>query len=276
MKHFALAAVAFVLFAGVAPARCQNSATPADAAPQAAPQIPSSATPFQAQMYRGSALMDTKDYDQAAQIFAQLTRDNPRSAEAWNMLGVALQQSGQIIPARQAYMRATKVNPKFAEAYNNLGTTWYQEDRYAKAIRTYEKAVSVDPNLASAYSNMGCAYFNDKKYDKALAAFNTALTLDPDVFDTTGHAGTILQDRTVSDHGAFYFLLAKSYAERNDPANCAEYLRKAFDEGYKSVATVRTDPSFAKVLADPNVQAILAKAEASNTITSPAPAAPPS
>jgi tetratricopeptide (TPR) repeat protein len=276
MKHFALAAVAFVFLAASVPARCQTSAVPADAAPQSAPQAPSSATPFQAQMYRGSALMDTKDYDQAAQIFAQLTRDDPRNPDAWNMLGVALQQSGQIIPARQAYTRATKLNPKFAEAYNNIGTTWYQEDRYAKAIRTYERAISADPNLASAYSNMGCAYFNIKKYDKALAAFSEAITLDPDVFDTTGHAGTILQDRTVSDHGAFYFLLAKSYAERNDPATCAEHLRKAFDEGYKSVATVRTDPSFAKVLADPGVQAILAKAEASGAVTSTPPSAPPS
>jgi tetratricopeptide (TPR) repeat protein len=276
MKHFALAAVAFVLFAGVAPARSQSSAVPADAAPQSKPQAPPSANSFQAQMVRGNALMEAKDYDQAAQIFAQLTRDNPKNPEAWNMLGIALQQSGKMIPARQAYTRATKLNPKFAEAYNNLGTTWYQEDRYAKAVRAYQKAISADPNLASAYSNMGCAYFNDKKYDKALSAFSTAIALDPDVFDTTGHSGTILQDRSVSDHGAFNFLLAKSYAERNDPATCAEYLRKAFDEGYKSFASVRTDPSFAKVLADPGVQAILARADASSTTASPPPAAPPS
>jgi tetratricopeptide (TPR) repeat protein len=270
MNRFAMAAVALALFVGATPARGQSysvtvSESPESAqqsAPNPAPAAPHSVTPFQADLMRGQALMGTKDYDEAVLLFTSLTHQDPKSYAAWNMLGVALQQTGKIDLARAAYTRATKLNPKFAEAFNNIGTTWYEEQKYSRALRAYQKSIAVDPNLASAYSNMGCAYFNEKKYPQALAAFNQALTLDPDVFSLSSHAGTILQDRTVTDHGAFYFLLAKSYAERNDAATCAQYLRKAYDEGYKSVMTVKTDPSFAKVLDYPGVQAILAEATA--------------
>jgi len=120
------------------------------------------------------------------------------------------------------------------------------------------------------------AYFSEKKYPQALAAFNRAIALDPDVFSLSSYAGSVLQDRSVSDHGTFYFLLAKSYAERNDAATCAEYLRKAFDEGYKGVAAVKADPSFAKVIADPGVQAILDKAQALENAATKAPPSAPS
>jgi tetratricopeptide (TPR) repeat protein len=278
MKHYALAAVALALSLSFTPAPLGAQATSASApsdAPQSAPQPSHPMTAFQADMIQGQAMMGAKDYDGAVRLFTTLTHERPKSAPAWNMLGVALQQTGQIESARAAYTRATKLNSKFAEAYNNIGTTWYQQQKYPRAIHAYQRAISADPNLASAYSNMGCAYFNEKKYPQALDAFNQAITLDPDVFSLSSHAGTILQDRTVSDHGAFYFLLAKSYAERNDAATCAEYLRKAFDEGYKSVPTVTTDPSFAKVLDYPGVQAVLSEAIAANTPpTEPAKTAP--
>ena len=276
MKYSALAAVAFVLFvsAVTAPARDQSPPpiSPAATPPTAAQQMPPTqhvVSAFQAAVIQGSALMSTKDYDGAAQVYTKLLHDEPKNATVWNLLGVVLQQSGQIDPARSAYQRAIKFNHSFAEAYNNIGTTWYQQQRYRKAERAYDKAVELDPNLATAYSNMGCAYFSEKKMPEALDAFNRALTLDPNVFAMSSHAGTILQDRSVSDHGAFYFLIAKSYAERDDAANCAEYLRKAYDEGYKNIVAVKTDPSFAKVLADPGVQAILEKATANVAATTP-------
>ncbi|MGB6430956.1 MAG: tetratricopeptide repeat protein [Candidatus Acidiferrales bacterium] len=272
MKYLALAAVGLFLFAGTVLAHDHSSVPTSPAAPQAAPQIPRTVDAWQIQMADAQDLMATKDYEQAAHIFTTLTRTYPDNYAAWNMLGVALQQLGQIDSARDAYKHATKLNSKFAEAYNNIGTTWYQEQRYGRAIREYRKSIAENPNLASAYSNLGCAYFNEKKYPEAVAAFNKALSIDPDVFALGSYAGTLLQDRSVSDHGTFYFLLAKSYAERNDPADCAQYLRKAFDEGYKNVPAVKTDPSFAKVLADPGVQAIVDKAEA-NGVEKP-PAAP--
>jgi uncharacterized protein YehS (DUF1456 family) len=39
---------------------------------------------------------------------------------------------------------------------------------------------------------------------------------------------------------------------------CLVYLRKAKDEGYKELAAIKMDPSFAAVLKDPAIQEVLA------------------
>ncbi|PYU20374.1 MAG: hypothetical protein DMG32_22535, partial [Acidobacteria bacterium] len=79
----------------------------------------------------------------------------------------------------------------------------------------------------------------------------------PHVFEETGRAGSILSYRSVADRGLFNFMLAKDFAESGDAANCVVYLRRAADEGYKDVGKARTDPAFAKVIADPSVKALL-------------------
>jgi hypothetical protein len=66
-----------------------------------------------------------------------------------------------------------------------------------------------------------------------------------------------LQDRSVTDRGRFYYLLAKSFAQAGNTERCILYLRKAKDEGYKDLNAVKTDPDFSAMLKDPAVQEIL-------------------
>jgi uncharacterized protein YehS (DUF1456 family) len=53
-------------------------------------------------------------------------------------------------------------------------------------------------------------------------------------------------------------LLAKSFAEAGNLDRCLIYLRKAKDEGYKELAAIKMDPSFAAVIQNPAIQEILA------------------
>jgi tetratricopeptide (TPR) repeat protein len=109
------------------------------------------------------------------------------------------------------------------------------------------------------YSNLAYAYFGDKKYEQAIGSFRQALAMDPQLFEhSSSRNGSLLQDRTVGDRGRFYFLLAKSFAESGNVERCLIYLRKAKDDGYKDLAAVKTDPSFAAVVKDPAIQEVLA------------------
>jgi tetratricopeptide (TPR) repeat protein len=114
--------------------------------------------------------------------------------------------------------------------------------------------------MAVLYSNLGYAYFGDKKYEEAITAFRMALARDPQFFEhNASRTGSLLQDRSVSDRGRFYFLLAKSFAETGNLERCILYLRKAKDEGYASlIADLKKDVAFTAVLKDPAVQEILA------------------
>jgi tetratricopeptide (TPR) repeat protein len=157
------------------------------------------------------------------------------------------------------YERAAKVDPLYADARNNIGTIWYQRKKYGKAIKAYQKAIAVRGDMAVLHSNLGYAYFADKKYEEAIASFRQALSIDPQLFEHgASKTGSLLQDRSVSDRGRFYFLLAKSYAQAGNVDRCLLYLRKAKEEGYKSLSEVQTDPAFSAVLKLPAIEEILA------------------
>lgn len=212
----------------------------------------------------GDLFMARKQYFEAAQAFKHLSDDNPRNAVYLNKLGIALHQQEALNLALKYYERALKVDPRYADAQNNIGTIWYQRKRYAKAIRAYQKAIKMRDDMAVLYSNLGYAYFGDKKYEDSISAFRTALARDPQLFEhNASRAGSLLQDRSVSDRGRFYFLLAKSFAESGNIERSVLYLRKAKDEGYASlVADLKKDKAFAAELQMPEIQDMIAPKEA--------------
>jgi tetratricopeptide (TPR) repeat protein len=203
--------------------------------------------------------MVRKDYREAAETYKRLADENPRNAVYLNKLGIALHQQAALQLAMKYYERATKVDPTYADAQNNIGTIWYQRKKYGKAIKSYQKAINMRNDMAVLYSNLAYAYFGDKKYDQSLAAFHQALTIDPHFFEHNGsRSGSVLQDRSVTDRGRFYFMLAKSFAQAGNIERCIIYLRKAKDEGFKELNNVKTDPDFASLLKNPEIQEILA------------------
>ena len=203
--------------------------------------------------------MARKDYREAAGLYKRLSDKSPQNPVYLNKLGIALHQQEALGLALKYYERASKVDPSYADAQNNIGTIWYQRKKYGKAIKAYQKAINIRSDMAVLYSNLGYAYFGDKKYQEAISSFRQALSMDPQLFEHSGSkSGSVLQDRSVGDRGRFYFLLAKSYAEAGNLERCLIYLRKAKDEGYKELATVKSDPSFAAVLKDPGIQEVIA------------------
>jgi tetratricopeptide (TPR) repeat protein len=204
-------------------------------------------------------LMARKDYREAAFSYKKLLDANPRNAVYWNKLGIALHQQEELSGALKSYQQAVKVNPQYADAQNNIGTIWYQRKKYGKAVRAYERAIKIRSDMAVLYSNLGYAYFGEKKYQQSIASFRQALVIDPQFFErASSRGGSVLQDRSVSDRGRFYFLLAKSFAEAGNFDRSLIYLRKAKEEGFAQMNDVKTDPSFSAMLKLPETQEILA------------------
>jgi tetratricopeptide (TPR) repeat protein len=203
--------------------------------------------------------MVRKDYREAAETYKRLSQENPRNPVYLNKLGIALHQQTALGLALKYYEQATKVDPSYADAQNNIGTIWYQRKKFGKAIKSYQKAIAIRKDMPVLYSNLGYAYFGDKKYDQSIASFHQALTLDPQFFEHNGgRNGSVLQDRSVTDRGRFYYMLAKSFAQSGNVERCIIYLRKAKDEGYAALASMKNDPDFAVMLKNPAVQEILA------------------
>ena len=204
-------------------------------------------------------LLIRRDYREAQQLFYKLTVQEPKNATYWNELGISLHSQSLLAAALKFYQKSSKLDSHYPDAVNNAGTIWYEEKKYARAIRAYRKAIGIKPDFAPFYVNLGYAYFNDKKYDDSITSFRKALEIDPSVFDASrSRSGTVIQDRSVvPDRGRFYFMLAKSFAEAGNVERCLVYLKKAKDEGFADINSVKTDPSFAAVMKLPALQEVL-------------------
>jgi superkiller protein 3 len=209
-----------------------------------------------------------KQYREAQDLFHKLTIEQPKNAVYWNELGISFHNQSELDLALKCYQKSAKLDSHYADAHNNVGTIYYERRKYSKAIRSYKKAIQLRQDYAAFYLNMGYAYFGEKDYADSIASFRRALEIDPETFDAArSRTGTVIQDRSVSeDRAQFYFLLAKSFAESGNVERSIIYLKKARDEGYQNMNSVKSDPSFAIVIKDPAVQDLLAEKTPSEAV----------
>ncbi len=259
IRHYlAIPSGSFLLFSILLPACAQtnpdNPQQQQPAAAEVAPQTPKMSDEDLARLY-----LVRKEYREAQDIFHKLTVEHPKNAVYWNELGISFHNQAQLGAALKCYQRATKLDPNYADPRNNIGTIYYDRKKFAKAIRSYKKAIVLRQDFAAFYLNLGYAYFGQKNYEESIAAFRKALQIDPDTFEAArSRGGSVIQDRSIGgDRARFYFLLAKSFAESGNVERCVIYLKKAREEGYQDMKSVKSDPSFASVVKDPAVQELL-------------------
>lgn len=78
----------------------------------------------------------------------------PRSATAWNTLGLLLEGSGGHTRAVEAYTRAVLLDHQAGYAWNNLCHVWTQQRDARSAVRACRRALDVDPSLRFAELNL--------------------------------------------------------------------------------------------------------------------------
>jgi tetratricopeptide (TPR) repeat protein len=254
---YSILPVAFLSLFFAVPSRAQRlgSATlrqVSAAQPATQPEM----SPRQIDELRADIDMAKKMYPEAIQGYSRLIKDEPHNAALLNKLGIAYEGERNDGDAEHAFKRAIKADKTYASAYNNVGTVEYDRHKYSHAIGWYQKTLALRPDMAAVYYNLGCAYFDSKKYPEAMDAFGRAIQLDPHVMSANGSGGSVVQPRGTSNQGLFYFFVARTYAQFGNAERCAHYLKMARDVGYEKFVSAKTDPTFAKVIADPQVQAV--------------------
>jgi tetratricopeptide (TPR) repeat protein len=259
MSRLALFAVplGILLASGAAAQETQRASAKVPSSTSSSQVAETPMTPRQTAEMHGDILMARKEFPAAIRTYLNILTDGQKNAVLLNKVGVAYQQLGDLGRAGHFYKESAKADKKYASAVNNLGTVEYEKKHYGKAIVLYKRAIPLGTDLSTVYSNLGYAYFADKEYPQAMDSFSRALAIDPHIFDRKGGNGTIVQQRSSTDPGLFYFFVAKSYAMAGDVEEAAHYLKIARDDGYKDFMSAQTDPAFAKVIKDPRVQEVL-------------------
>ena len=104
--------------------------------------------------------------------------------------GVKLMREKQYDRAIEIFRQILKLNPNSANAYENVGTSFNNMGRSADALENLQAAARLEPNNWLYHLNLAVTLGNLRKGDEALAEANTAKQLNPDddrIYTTIGN-----------------------------------------------------------------------------------------
>lgn len=217
-------------------ALCSSSAVRAESVPQTPASLTMNSLPPEE---RGDILMARGRYLDAVEAY----RDAPESAVVLNKMGIAYQHLSAVDLAKRDYQKALLMRPDYPEAINNLGAAYFAKRDYRKAIRLYQKAEKLMPDSAVVAANLGTAYFARRDYHRGLDAYRKAFLLDPNVFRTDNNQ-VIPAPSDQADRAQQDFCIAELFAQAGKEDQAIEYLRKAFNEGFKDRNKVMEEAVF--------------------------------
>ncbi len=181
----------------------------------------------------------------------QTAQQHPKSAEAQNALGEALDEAGQFDAARQAFERALQLKPAYGQAYLNLGLVSLQLNASDAAASNLDRAVKLlgsTPEAGYAFYVRAKIYTAHDDYDDALRALNKAVTLRPDLAEAWSDLGQTRKEK-LDERGALtafkkavdlnpddpvaQYRLGSEYLRQGSAALAAEHLQIAYKHNPK-------------------------------------------
>jgi protein O-GlcNAc transferase len=133
----------------------------------------------------------TGNFDSALKLLNQAIALNSQRPEYFCNLGLVLAAVGRSSEAIDAYQKALQLRPEYPEAQNNLGVQLVRQKQFAQAIAAYRQAIAVRPDYVEAYHNFGTALQESGQTQEAIAAYQQAIKLRnnfPEAHNNLGNA----------------------------------------------------------------------------------------
>ncbi len=132
------------------------------------------------------------DFAQAERLSRQLLGAEPRNADAWHSLGLALQGRGELPQASDAHRRALEIRPDRADSHYQLGLALAGQGQRPQAAAHFRQAVQLQPAHAEALAHLGLVLAEQGRRGEAISYFQQALLLRPESAPTYHNLGVAL------------------------------------------------------------------------------------
>src|SRR5258706_596711 len=136
---------------------------------------------------------------EAARLYGEILRRDPKHFDALYLLGFAEYQRGQFADAERLMADAIKVNPRSLDALYNRAAALLQLNRQAEALSVYdaalasvERALAIKADDADAQEDRGNLLMRLNRHAEAAAAYDSALALNPKNIHTLYNRGNAL------------------------------------------------------------------------------------
>jgi tetratricopeptide (TPR) repeat protein len=125
------------------------------------------------------ALLGAGENVEAEQLARRLIERQPRDAEAWKELGVALRALGRLEESEAAYRRSLELKPDYTVARHNLGALLSQQRRPEEALEQLDAAAAAGLKARELHVNRARALTELTRFEEAERALGVALAMAP-------------------------------------------------------------------------------------------------
>ena len=146
---------------------------------------------FEAMHALGIVRYQCGELENAEQLIAEAVRINPRASDALYNRGSLLLRLERLNEALASFSEALAVKPDYAEALGNRGTTFMRLGRYQEALADFHKLVDLKPGIAEAWNNLAGALLKSHRYEEAHTSYGKALAIKPDHVGAQKHRGAV-------------------------------------------------------------------------------------
>ncbi len=187
------------------------------------------------QLYIEQALdsYDNSQWEETASACQKILEIFPEMAEAYKILGNALQRMGDTGKAMECYAKGLKIQPDLAVVYAGIGNLYYQQQKWLKAKEYYQKATIINPRYAEAYHNLADVWQQLEQPMKAEFCKQRAASMEPELSPTSlpsAPQDNLLPDSTQTLPAVeTCYKLAQNSAKNQKWQEAAFYYRKALE-----------------------------------------------
>jgi len=121
----------------------------------------------------------TRNYKDKFTLWSNLVKENPKSWIAYNNLGAAYANMGNLQEAVRLYRKAIEIKPDYGDAYDNIGMAYANMGKAQEALALY-KTMALDPHFAHValvHYRLGNLYFKTGRYEDAIDEYKRSIGL---------------------------------------------------------------------------------------------------
>lgn len=143
----------------------------------------------------GVALQKLTRFSEAVDAHRKAVDLSPEDAHCHANLGVAYEAMGRLSEAESCYLQAIGLQSNIPSVHYNLGNTLYALNRVAEAEHYFRQATVLDPDYAEAHSNLGATLKHQNRLDDAEQCYRKAIELKPEYADAFCNLGALLTEQ---------------------------------------------------------------------------------
>ncbi|HXJ01386.1 MAG TPA: tetratricopeptide repeat protein [Micropepsaceae bacterium] len=172
-------------------ARAHQAGNLADAARLYAEVLRANPRHFQALFALGAVYYEAGRFEEAQALVGDSLSVNPRVPEAFFIRGCALLRLKRATEALHCFDQALALKPAFSDAQTNRAMCLMALNRNAQALESLDVALTLDPANVGAWNNRGCVLQNLGRHTEAAAALDKAIAQDPRCVDAFINRGLV-------------------------------------------------------------------------------------